>query len=221
MGAHFASTIAGVCLAGTVLLAGQRGPVMTFDTGRGGQPPEGFTLAAMRQPAPGTWIVTREADRGHLEHLADPEGRGYALAIAPGPAVRDVMVSARLRMAGGARAGGVVWGYQDANNFLAVVLDLAHGDLAMYRVRGGNRVRLESKNDLELDAAAWHTLKVVQSGGLVWASLGGIRVFEERFERGRDGMEGRAGLIASGDSHVWFDDLRLDTTRDRRSEPPR
>jgi len=215
------ASVALACLATAALVAGQRDSVHTFDADRPGRPPEGFTLAAMRQPAPGVWTVTRDGASGRLEHPADPASRGYSLAIAPGTALRDVLATVRVRLLSGARAAGVVWGYEDANNFLAVVLDLGRADLALYRVRGGNRVRLESKGDLELDPDAWHTLKVVQSGGSVWASLGGIRVFEERFERGRDAAGGRAGLIATGDSHVWFDDLRVEEPRERRSEGPR
>jgi hypothetical protein len=211
------AALAFACLAGAALAAGQRDAVLTFDADRTGQPPPGFTFAAMRQASPGEWIVGHEGTAGRLEHLADPASHGYSLAIAPGDEMRDVSVSVRLRLVAGARSGGVVWSYRDASNYHAAVLDLVRAELNMYRVSGGNRVKVESKDDLELDAEGWHTLKASQANGEAWVSLGGIRVFEERLERaGRDGPGGRTGLIATGDSTVWFDQLRVEVPRARR-----
>ena len=104
----------------------------------------------------------------------------------------EFVASVRLRLAGGARAGGLVWQYQDEHNFYAAMLDLTRQELSMYRVTGGNRVRLETEDDLELDPEAWHTLKVARDDGRIYVALGGIRVFEERDERGGHGIGGDA-----------------------------
>jgi hypothetical protein len=171
----------------------------------------------MRQDGPGTWTARRDGTNGFLVHSPGPTQGGYAVALAPGEPQSDVIVSARLRLAGGARAGGVVWRHQDDNNFYAAVLDLTQGTLFMYLIRNGNRVTVESEDDLELDPAAWHTLRVVHERASVYVSLGGIRVFEERGGRlERTFGPGRAGLLAAGDSEVWFDDLRVEPGRPRR-----
>jgi hypothetical protein len=188
-----------------------------FDADTPGALPSGFTLTALRQDAPGTWLVQRDGTNGYLVHASDAAPGGYSIAIAPDQARSDVIVSARLRLTGGARAGGVVWRHQDANNFYAAVLDLAQGTLFMYLIRNGNRITVESEDDLELDPAAWHTLRVVHERASVYVSLGGIRVFEEREGRlERTFGPGRTGLLATGDSEVWFDDLRVEPGRTRR-----
>jgi hypothetical protein len=195
-------------------VAGQRTSPHAFDSDRPGVQPEGFTFGAMRQSTPGTWLVGREGQEGYLLHRADPAARGLALAISPDAPLHDVVASARVRLAGGARAGGLVWRYLDAGNYHAVLLDLAKGELALFRVAGGNRVILESEDDLELDTAAWHTLKIAHREGEINVSIGGIRVFRERNRRyDQPAAPGRTGVVATGDSEVWFDNLRIEPDR--------
>ena len=192
---------------------GQEAAVFGFDHDKAGSPPPGFLFAAMRQPAPGSWIVRRNGSTAYLAHETDQGAQGYALAIYDGPSWRDVSVSVRVRLSGGRRAGGLVWHYVDSQHYYAAILDLTQREVALYRVGGGNRVLMESEDDLELDPDAWHTMKVAHTGKSTRVSLGGIRVFEDS-HRGQDRPgTGRVGLIAAGDAHVWFDDLRVELPR--------
>jgi hypothetical protein len=172
----------------------------------------------MRQPTSGIWLVQRQSPRTFLAHRADTAGAGYALAILDRAVARDASVSARMRLSGGDRTGGVVWRYDDAENFYALILDVIKQDLSLYRVASGNRVRLDLETGLELDPEAWHTVKVTSDDGEIRVWLGGIRVFEEqdrRDERERTAMA-RAGLLASGRSEVLFEEIRIEPKRGRR-----
>jgi hypothetical protein len=208
-----------VLLAGlTAALVAQGATVWTFNEGPADVLPDGFTLSATRQDTPGTWLVRRlgEGD-GALVHAGGSSQPGYAVALAPRDPLEDVIVSVRLRLSGGGRAGGVVWRYQDPANFYAAVLDLTRGTLFLYLFRNGNRITVEAEDDLELDPNAWHTLRVVHERSSVYVALGGIRVFEERGGRlDRTLSIGRAGVLAAGDADVSFDDLRIEPGR-----PPR
>jgi hypothetical protein len=216
------STVCAIALASATVAPAareQRGPARTFDAEPAGQPPAGFTFAAMRQPGPGTWTLRRQGPNGYIVHEADASAMGVSLAILTAAAEPEFVVSARLRLAGGTRAGGLVWRYRDEHNYHAVVLDLSKGELVMYRVAGGNRVRLEVEDDLELDLDAWHTLKIAHDDDRIRVTLGGIRVFDEREARdGGGGKQMRLGLIAAGSAEVWFDDLRLGFEDARRRE---
>jgi hypothetical protein len=205
-----------VAAALSLSVLAQRGQ-WTFDDDLPSALPAGFTLGAMRQDGPGTWLIRRTGANGMLVHATGGPQGGYAMALAPHEPLRDVIASTRLRVAGGARAGGIVWRYQDSDNYYAAVLDLARGTLFMYLIRSGNRITVESEDDLELDVEAWHTLRVVHERASVYVALGGIRVFEEREGRlERTLGAGRVGLLATGDSEVWFDDLRIEPGRSRR-----
>lgn len=208
--------VSALSLAGAATLPGPQ-TVETFDAARVGEPPAGFTFAAMRQPDPGAFVV-RRAERGaHVVHAAVSGAAGFGLAIAPVDPLSDLTIAVRLRLAGGGRAGGVVWRYVDPANFYAAILDLERAELSLYRVTNGNMIEIEEENDLELDVNAWHSLKVVHDDAEVRVSLGGIRVFSDDERRhGRLLPRGRAGLVAAGDSEVWYDDLRISPDRERR-----
>jgi hypothetical protein len=205
-----------LAVACAALQAGQPSVLHDFNQDGSGSVPPGFELAAMRQGTPGTWLVRRDGDNGVLVHEAADKASGFALALAPAAPLRDVQASVRLRLVAGARAGGLVWRYADANNYYGAILDLGKAEVVLFRVSAGNRTFLEMEDDLELDSAAWHTLKIVHDESRIQVSLGGIRVFEERdrrYERGT--APGKTGLIAAGAAEVWFDDFRIEPDRDR------
>ena len=197
--------------------AGQPPVIHNFDKESPGSLPAGFELAAMRQDTPGTWLLRRDGANGVLVHQTTDGAAGFALALAPAAPLRDVQASVRLRLIGGARAGGLVWRYADANNYYGAILDLGKAEVVLFRVTAGNRTFLELEDDLELDPAAWHALKIVHDESRIRVSLGGIRVFEERDRRYEtDTAPGKSGVIAAGAAEVWFDDLRIEPDRDRR-----
>ncbi len=199
-------------------VAAQDGWLQNFDADRADHPPSGFTLAAMRQPDAGRWLVARDGPHQYLVHRAQTDTKGYALAVADRSAPDDISISARIRMAGGGRVGGLVWRYEDDRNYYALLLDLDRADLSIYRISSGNRIRLDVADGLELDSNAWHALKVSHIDSDIRVSLGGVRVFEEQDRRAnRPGTTpGKAGLIATGHSEVWFDDLHVEPKRGRR-----
>lgn len=200
----------------SLALAGQAPTEHTFDQAPPGASPPGFTFGSMRQPEPGRWTVQkREADI-FLSHERD-DSTGYSFAIAPGAAYADLIVTVRLRLHDGARTGGLVWRYLDDRHYYALLLDLAQGEITMYRINEGHRVTLEMEDGLELDANAWHMLKVVHTSDTIRVSLGGVRVFEDENRRNRwPDQPGRVGLIATGNSNAEFDDLRITPRSERR-----
>lgn len=193
--------------------------VRTFDDEKVGTAPAGFAVAAGREAAADGWTVKREGSGRVLVHDGKPSPPdSFTVAILSGAQYEDVQVSVRLKSMGGGRMAGLVWKYQDAMNHYAVQLDLARQELAIYRVVNGNRIRIERDDDLELDADAWHSLKVFQERGQIRVYLGGIRVFTERDRLPR--ARAAVGLWAGGDSTIMFDDFRIeDETADRRLAP--
>jgi hypothetical protein len=205
----------GIVGIGASLAAAQPAAVRTFETERPGAPPDGFTLTATRQERPGSWSIRREGSSQFLVHDADtPPQAGFAIAAATNAGTfRDVVVSARVKLVGGERAGGLVWRYQDAQNYYAVSLDLLRHELAMYRVVAGNRIRVEREDDLDLDVDAWHALRIVHEESSARVYLGGIRVFDVR---DRTFRAGAAGLWSTSGSTAAFDDVRIAAVDDRR-----
>jgi len=206
--------VAGALLLGGALSA-QSTVVHTFDADPPGSLPSGFAPAAFRQTAPGAWTVAQAGPIRYLSHRADAAQSGWSLALDTANRWDEVVVSVRLRLAAGTRAGGIVWRYEDPRNFRAVLLDLTRREIAAYRVVGGNRFWIDVEDELELDPEAWHTVKLVQEDDRITVSLGGIRVFRDQDRRGDRTHEGLVGVLAAGDAEVWFDDLRVAPRRSR------
>jgi hypothetical protein len=189
--------------------------VRSFDEDTVGAQPPGFTFAIARQQTPGRWLVRSEGSNHYLTHLADPgSSGGFALAILDLPHPTQMRASVRLKLTEGERVGGLVWRYQDSENFYVAALDLRVQELALYRVVRGNRIRLDEEDDLELDDSAWHSLRVVQDDDDIRVSLGGIGVMRARDRTLGEG--GRAGVWSGGGGTTWFDDLRVEPDESRR-----
>ena len=185
-----------------------------FDQDMPGTAPPGFTFSAARQPAPGRWVVRADGGNQYLAHAADAKASGFSLATLDAAAPARMRASARIKLTEGDRTGGLVWRYQDAENFYLVSLDLTLQEMSLYRVVRGNRVRLEYEDDLELDRDAWHTLRVVHDEERIRVALGGIGVM-----RARDNAiaaPGRAGVWSGGATTAWFDDLRVEAPLEGR-----
>jgi hypothetical protein len=184
-------------------------PVLrTFDDDKTGGAPTGFSFAAGRDASPGKWVIQRDG-AGQVLTRTGPEQTqdGFAVAVYTEAQYENLELAVRLKAIAGSGAAGLVWKYQDPSNHYTAQLDLGRQVLAIYRVAGGNRILLEREDDLELDAGAWHTLRVVNDPGEIRVYLGGIRVFSER-DRGARGAGG-VGLWVAGSAAASFDDFRV------------
>jgi hypothetical protein len=188
--------------------------VRAFEEDAVGAPPPGFAFAIARQQAPARWLVRSDAANRYVIHLADASAAGgFSLAVLEAPHPAQMRASVRLKLIDGEQLGGIVWRYQDAENFYLAALDLRLQELALYRVTRGNRIRLDDEDELELDAAAWHSLRVVQDDDDIRVSLGGISVIRARDRMFSEG--GRAGIWSGGGATAWFDDLRTEPELNR------
>ena len=186
-----------------------------FDDDAIGVQPPGFTFAVARQQATPKWSVRAEGANRYLTHAAgSATPGGVSLAVLEMPHPAQMRVSVRLKLVDGERVGGLVWRYQDADNFYLASLDLRLQELALYRVVRGNRIRLDDEDELELDTSAWHSVRVVQDDDDIRVSLGGIGVMRARDLTFTEG--GRAGVWSGGGGTAWFDDLRVEPEEDRR-----
>jgi hypothetical protein len=191
----------------------------TFDQEPVGAPPAGFSFAAARLPAAGPWVVRADGANRYLAHpaIASPT-EGFSLAVLDIIPPVDLRLSARIKLVEGSRVGGLVWRYQNPENFFAVALDLGGQAMALYRVARGNRIRLEFEDDLELDRDAWHVVRVEHDDGRIRVSLGGIGVMRARDRGATDA--GRAGVWSDGTATAWFDDVQVEDAPGETDEGP-
>jgi hypothetical protein len=170
-----------------------------------GRPPAGFLFASSPKDQSGQWTVVRDGTNTVLGQLRHGPS-GIQLAVVEGPSFADLVLSVRVRLLEGARSAGVVWHYRDADNYYLARLDLQEQDVRIYRVVAGQRTRLEEEDDLELEAGAWHLIKVEHRGTRMRLLINGVPVGDARDRTGQEA--GAVGLWTS-DSSAWFDDLSV------------
>jgi hypothetical protein len=197
-----------VLLAGVTLVP-QRSS-WGFDDLPVGRMPPGFTFT---DPQSAAWQVVREGAETVLAHTSQARA-GTDLATVQGTSLGNVALSTRLRFPRGASAAGVAWRYRDAANYYAVALDLRAQNVRIYRVVAGNRTRLEDEGDLELDPAAWHTVKVEDTGSRMRVWLDGVPVADARDRSSPE--SGSVGVWTSADATVWFDNLQAEPAAEPR-----
>lgn len=179
--------------------------VWNFDDLPAGRPPAGFTFAGVREQ-PNPWVILRDGTNNVLG-LLHPAGSGSRLAVVEGTSLTNLSLSVRARFVDGRRSAGLVWRYRDADNYYLASLDLRQQHLRVYRVVRGNRTRLDDEDELELDPAAWHLLKIEHRGTRMRLWIDGVPVSDAR-DRNNE-TAGAVGLWTTDDSVVWFDDLSV------------
>ena len=180
----------------------------SFDADVVGLPPPGFTFLATGRNPPGVWEVRRAGPLHHLEHVAGPRSVTANALATVGPAVKDVRVSVNMRLIDGWRVAGVLWRYQDPDNFYAVTISLQQQELLLYRRTHGSRIQLDRISGLALDHELWHNVTVVHRGDQVNVQLDGISVLGAR--DAWVATAGPGGVWADSASRAWFDDLWIE-----------
>lgn len=159
-------------------------------------------------PAP-KWKIVREGTN-HVLVPDEPDRTDYRFVMAVSKSIKADKGNlwVRFKPVEGAvdRAGGLVWRYQDANNYYVTRANALEGNLRVYKVVQGRRIQLAT---LKVDVALkrWHTLVVRFEGEHHVVSLDGtaeLEVDDDAFKQA-----GRVGLWTKSDSVTYFDDLTL------------
>jgi hypothetical protein len=188
--------------------------IWSFEKDEVGKPPTGFEFAVTAKKQPGKWEVVKDGDNKVLAQTdRDKTPRRFAMALVQGMKLKNVRVSVKAKLIAGdvESVAGLVWRYQDADNYY--VARWNHDSLRVDRVVMGERQLLpKTELPLKLDAKAWHTLTVEMRGDAITVLIDGKKIFE-----GKDKTYPDAGLIGlwiKADSLTYFDDLTVEEIKE-------
>ena len=191
-----------------------------FEQDTSGQPPKGFTFGLTRKVgSPGRWVVQQDASGKYLAQAdADRTSARFPTAVLSDLSAADVDVSVRFRAVSGRvdQAGGLVWRYQDEDNYYIVRANALEDNVVLYKVEHGRRTDLPIKGEgrtygkkIDVPSGQWSTLRIVATGRLVEVSFNGTKLYE--VEDSTFSQPGRVGLWTKADSVTHFDDLMVTT----------
>ena len=185
-----------------------------------GQPPKGFVFGHTgKVGAPGTWVVQAEGTNQYLAQTgADATRSRFPVAVVTDISAVDLDASVRFRPVSGRvdQAAGLVWRYQDEDNYYMVRANALEDNVVLYKVERGRRTDLPLKGAgrtygkaADVPAGQWSTLRVVATGPRFEVSLNGVGLYE--VEDATFTAAGRVGVWTKADSVTHFDELTIVT----------
>jgi hypothetical protein len=212
---HWIDVLAAAALAGAAL-AGAEGDAPRFRFGKDdvGKVPPGWKADQTGKGEGSVWKVvaddTAPSKSGYaLAQTAEGPSALFNLCVAEGPSLKDLEISVAFKAVRGKKdqGGGLVWRYQDANNYYLARMNPLEDNYRLYKVVAGRRTQLATREDLKVPANEWHTLKVTQAGDRIECFLDGKKQLE-----GKDNTFTRAGKVGvwtKADAQTYFDALKV------------
>jgi len=199
---------AGLALAQTV----------TFSDSETGRSPAGWTVDLTGEGEP-KWTVELDDSAPSRPAVLRQSGvvpkPSFPLCVKDTPALANGFVETRFKTVSGQidQAAGVVWRFQDRNNYYVCRANALEDNVVLYRVRQGKRESLEIVGrtggygvDARVTPQSWHTLRVQFADRRARVSLDGLQLFE--VEDATFTEAGRVGLWTKADSVTLFDDFQ-------------
>lgn len=196
------------------------GQVRTLDFERDlvGSPPTGFAFGHTgKVGTPGRWLVQEEGGAKYLAQLdADATRNRFPIAVVSDISAADVDLAVRFRPISGRvdQAAGLVWRYQDEDNYYIVRANALEGNVVLYKVQNGKRTDLPVKGagrtygkPSKVPSGRWGTLRVVVRGSLFEVFHDGGKLYE--VEDTTFTRAGKVGVWTKADSVTYFDDLTV------------
>ena len=197
------------------------GQVISFDRDEEGKPPKGFIFELTGQGKQGVWVVRKDPEAPSAPNVlaqtdADPVSYRFPLCVYEGFTGRDVDISVKYKPVSGKedRAAGIVWRYQDHDNYYIVRANANENNVVLYKVEKGRRTDLPLVGKgrtygakATIPSGEWGTLRVVAKGSRFEVYSNGIKLFE--VEDTTFPMAGKVGLWTKADSVTLFDDLTI------------
>jgi hypothetical protein len=193
-----------------------------FDGTRLGKMPADWTVAMTHAGATPRWEIVRDETAPHPPYVLaqlsrDTTAGRFPLAIWNGATLEDGSVSVAFKAVEGTvdRAAGIVWRYQDPNNYYIVRANALENNVVLYKVENGVRASIAPKGlpsraygvKHPIPSGRWHRLQVNFQGAAFTVFLNQERLFE--VEDGTFQKPGKIGLWTKADSVTYFDDFTM------------
>jgi hypothetical protein len=211
---HRVMTATLALLVGAALVAAEeKTRMLRFDKADLGKVPAGWKAAQTGKGA-SVWKVvaddTAPSKTGcALAQTSADRDALFNLCVAEGGSYKDVEVSVAFKAIKGEKdqGGGLVWRYQDANNYYVARMNPLEDNFRVYKVVAGKRAPEFQSADVKVPVGEWHTLKVVMKGDHIECYLDGKKHLDVK--DGTFKEAGKVGLWTKADAQTHFDDLRI------------
>ena len=215
-----ASVFVALCVHGVTVVVSGATRTVDFSDSTVGQAPKGFEFGhTAKAGAPGKWIVQSEGANKYLAQVdADNTPARFPMAVVRDISSADVDLSVRFKPVSGRvdQAAGLVWRFQNEDNYYLVRANALEDNVVLYKVESGKRTDLPLKGEgrtygkkSDVPSGQWSTLRVVVNARLFEVYLNGSKLYE--VEDATFSKAGKVGVWTKADSVTQFDDLTVVT----------
>jgi hypothetical protein len=196
-------------------VAGAQEAVKTWDFqgDKVDEAPAGFSFGKTGQGRPGKWVVRVDPSAPAGDHVlaqvdTDDTDDRFPVAVADAPVVKDLRLEVRCKQISGKtdQACGLVFRYQDENNYYVTRANALEDNVRLYHVVKGKR-RQFAGWDGKVARQTWHTLAVEAHGDHFQVVFDGKPVIDAKDETFK--QAGKVGLWTKADSVTHFDALSV------------
>ena len=183
-----------------------------FDEDATGAAPKGWTCGAT---GAGTarWIVEADPSAPSPPNVLRQSGSAdFPWCARKDIAMADGFVEVRFKALAGRedQAGGLVWRWQDGNNYYVARANALENNVSLYYTVNGSRKTLKYV-DAPVPANQWHTLRVAFQGKRIQVTFNGKTYIELDDDHIKAG--GAVGVWTKADSVTSFDDFSYAATK--------
>jgi hypothetical protein len=196
--------------------------IVRFDAEASGKAPPGWTIAMTHAGGAPRWQIVQDASAPGpplvLAQISQDRTAGrFPLAVWDGVSMRNGEVSVAFKTISGAvdQAAGIVWRYQDPNNYYIVRANALEDNIVLYKVENGVRQSIAPKGmpsrsygvKRTVPKGRWNTLRVVFKDSLFIVYFTGEQAFQTEDRTFK--TAGKTGLWTKADSVTYFGDFSV------------
>ncbi len=183
-----------------------------FDKISAGQLPDGWVGGVTGQGAP-KWSVEADATAPSQPNVLKQSGYGtYPWCVKKDVSLKDGYVEVKFKPISGNedQAGGIIWRWQDGDNYYITRANALEDNVTIYHTVKGSRRALKDV-DMKVASNQWHTLRVDFAGTQSKVTFDGKVAIETTDDTIKEA--GAVGVRAKADSVTLFDDFSFGGTK--------
>ena len=185
----------------------------TWDKADLGKVPTGWKSHSTGEKGATKWELRADKKAGlALTQTGVSPGPVFNLCVADEPAVVDLAATVSFSALAGKKdqGGGLVWRFQDANNYYVARMNPLEGNYRLYKVVDGARKQIATVEDLVVKPNTWHRLTIRMKGDKIECLLDSKKHLTATDSAITKAV--RVGLWTKADAVTAFADLKIGPT---------
>lgn len=212
------------CIFFLSLVLSSNAQTIHFDDQQTGKPPEGWTVAMTHTGGAPKWEILKDTTAPSPPNVlgqtsTDRTGGRFPLAVFDKASFANGTVSVRFKTISGEadQAAGIVWRYENPDNYYIVRANALEDNVVLYKVQAGKRISLAPIGTAantygvkqRVPSKTWNELAISFQGTRFKVSFNGKQLFE--VEDSTFSTPGKVGLWTKADSVTYFDDFKMES----------